>query len=412
MKPLKFHRVLFGAVTRTVLVFAAAAPAFGDSLHRLYTFEEGSPGATAAEVIDSLGDPPHLLPAFGDAYLAFDSHIAGSNDSVPIGQPVQTWINANVDPTPSMTAPFAGTEPTFVDVSDGSALDSPSLGSSVALDFSGAQALQGPGFKDSYVELEAYNNNDPAATNTNVLTTYFTFSQAWVYPDSAGQGTAQVVWAIGRENGGARITSDGFWTLTSLGSATGAEADIPVVFDEWTHVAVARGGGSATLYVNGAVASTANGFFGAFGDEVTLGTESTFFEIFDGKVDSFGVGGNHDGSFVPFDDIDYFEDLGILPPTGVAGDVDQDGDADQDDYLIWSANVGFSNNFGFGDVTTLLKGDLDDNGRVDAFDFFEIASAVEAAGGSLTLVAAAPEPSSLALTAAAALALVRRRRKR
>lgn len=374
-------------------IFVSTASA--DSRTRRYDFEEGVVGNVASTVEDKIDT--HLIPAFG-TFFGFDHLVLGTNDPVPPGQPLKTYIDA-IDPTPALTtAPGATNGGTFV------ASDSPAPGSTVALQFDGmSQALQGPAFRDSYVDQAAYNSNAPAGGN--LATTFFQLSQAWVYPSSAGQGTEQVVWAIGEENGGVRITSDGFWQLTAVGGATIGNSTAQVAFDQWTHIAVNRGGGNAQLRVNGTLAATASGSFGKWGDYVTLGADEDLEFLFNGRVDNFDIGGNHDGSFVVFDDLMFFSDLGISAPTGVPGDVDQDGDADQDDYEIWSANAGFNNTFGAGDVTTLIKGDLNNDGRVDFFDFKIIANAVAAGGGTLDLSSGnVPEPSALMLVACAAAA--------
>jgi hypothetical protein len=375
-----------------------------DSRTRHYDFEEGTANTAASTVDDKLNT--HLVPAFG-TFFGFDFVVPGTNDAVPAGQPLKTYIDA-IDPTPALTtAPGATNGGMFV------ASDSPAPSSTVALQFDGSsQALQGPGFRDSFVDQAAYNSNAPAAGG-NLATTFFQLSQAWVYPSSAGQGTDQVVWAIGEENGGVQITADGFWQLTAVGGATISATNAQVAFDQWTHIAVSRGGGGATLRVNGSTAATASGSFGKWGDFVTLGGNEDLSLLFNGKVDNFDVGGNHDGSFVAFEDLTFYSDLGIPAPTNVLGDVDQDGDADQDDYNIWSANAGFNNTFGLGDVSTLVKGDLNNDGRVDFFDFTEIATAVAAGGGSLDLSSGnVPEPHSLALAAGAALAWGAGRRRR
>jgi hypothetical protein len=175
---------------------------------------------------------------------------------------------------------------------------------------------------------------------------------------------------------------------------------------------VSRGGGGATLRVNGSVAATASGSFGKWGDFVTLGADEDLALLFNGKVDNFDIGGNHDGGFVAFEDLTFFSDLGIPQPTGIPGDVDQDGDADQDDYNIWAMNAGFNNTFGVGDVTTLVKGDVNNDGRIDFFDFTQISTAVAAGGGSLVLSGGVPEPHTLVLAIFAALACGVRRKQR
>lgn len=379
--------------------------ASADSRTRRYDLEEGTANAIATTVDDKFNT--HLVPAFGTFY-GFDYVVPGTNDAVPAGQPLKTYIDA-IDPTPALTtAPGATNGGKFV------ASNSPAPGSTIAIEFDGlTQALQGAGYRDSFVDQAAYNSNAPASGD-NLATTFFQLSQAWVYPSSAGQGTEQVVWAVGDENGGLRITPDGFWQLTAVGGATISASNAQVAFDQWTHIAVSRGGGGATLRVNGSTAATASGSFGKWGDFVTLGGNEDLSLLFNGKVDNFDIGGNHDGGFVAFEDLTFYSDLGIPAPTNVLGDVDQDGDADQADYVIWSTNAGFNNTFGLGDVTTLVKGDLNNDGRVDFFDFTEIADAVTAGGGSLDLsLGNVPEPHTLALVACAAVAAsIGRRRQR
>jgi hypothetical protein len=91
---------------------------------------------------------------------------------------------------------------------------------------------------------------------------------------------------------------------------------------------------------------------------------------------------------------------GLLP-----GDVDGNGLVDRDDYLIWNANVGYSNGAGRGTLATLALGDVDQDGDVDLGDFSLIA---EHAGPNVSL----PEPASLTLLALAiaGLAAIRQHR--
>jgi hypothetical protein len=407
----------FLALLTLAAAMMTASPASAVGLHRLYNFEDGTPGATADMAIDTIADS-HLIPASpnlfgGTPVYAFDHNVPTTNDAVPGDEPLQSWITANVNPTPPLEVPDGAAGPTVVDVSDGMPMDSPSaIGTSTrALSFDGStQVLQGAAFHDAYVVQEAYDTDALAAGN--IGNTFFNFSQAWVYPNSAGQGTQQTVWSIGDENGGVQVSSSGFWELTALGGAVATSSLAAVAFDDWTHIAVTRTGGGATLYVNGSVAATAAGSFGKWGDFVTLGGDEDFFELLNGMVDDFSVGGVYDASFNAFNDVAFFEDTGQPQPTGVPGDVDQDGDADIDDYLIWSDNVGFNNGLGTGDVTTLTLGDVDFNGRVDFFDFTQIAAGAAAAGNALDLSSiGVPEPATATFVALGALAglLIRRR---
>jgi hypothetical protein len=179
-----------------------------------------------------------------------------------------------------------------------------------------------------------------------------------------------------------------------------------VAFGEWTHLAVLRTGGAGSLYVNGSVAATANGFFNTWPADITLGSDSNSAEPFAGVIDNFSTVGTAGFGVVVSTDLDVFADLGLATPSGVAGDVDQDGDADQTDYNIWSTNAGFDTEFGQGDLTTLIRGDVDQNGKVDFFDFRIIAGAAAAAGATLSLADnAVPEPASALLLMAGLLAV-------
>jgi hypothetical protein len=244
-------------------------------------------------------------------------------------------------------------------------------------------------------------NNEPSS-GSNTSTSFAVLSQAWVRPDPAASGTSQVVWAVGSEMGGVRITPGGFWELTSLGPPGDATSTRSVSFGDWTHLAVLRTGGAGSLYVNGTVAATANGFFNAFANEVVLGADAALGEPFSGVVDNFSTVGTAGFGITISTDLDVFADLGLPQPSDVAGDVDQDGDADQADYNVWSANAGFNNNFGQGDLTTLIKGDLDQNGKVDFFDFRIISR--HAAANGVAISAAVPEPAAAVLLAIGATA--------
>jgi hypothetical protein len=231
-------------------------------------------------------------------------------------------------------------------------------------------------------------------------------SQAWVLPDSQGLGAAQVVWGLGTDNGGVGITENGFWELIAGGSAGSKTSTSAVEFDSWVHVAVLRGGNGASLYLDGSLAATNSGFWNVTG-ELTVGAGPNGDNPFHGALDEFAISlqSNDNPSFDQFSDIRYF---GPDVISHVPGDVDQDGDADRDDYLIWSQNIGFDNTLGQGDLSTLFRGDVDQNGRVNFFDFDIILH--EAAAAGITI--AVPEPSvgilAIAMMAGFIYALIRR----
>lgn len=235
---------------------------------------------------------------------------------------------------------------------------------------------------------------------------FSTLSQGWIKPSSEGEGLAQVVWAVGNDNGGVGITEEGFWQLNSGGNAGSLPTDTPVEFDEWAHVAVYRTGNNGTLYLNGSVIGRNDGFWNAPGTFV-LGAGPTLEDAFAGAIDDFKISGFGDSSF------DAVVDIMFLDPddlSGVLGDVTQDGIVDQADYDQWSANVGFNNDQGVGDVSTLFRGDVDQNGRVDFYDFQIIRDLAAESANAITI----PEPSTglMAMFAVLGGMLFRRSRRR
>ncbi len=231
-------------------------------------------------------------------------------------------------------------------------------------------------------------------------------SQGWIMPSSDGEGFPQTVWALGSDNGGVGITEDGFWQLNSGGSAGSRVSDVAVEFDEWNHLAVLRGGNNGTLYLNGEVIARNDGFWNAPG-EFYLGVGPTEEDPFQGAIDDFTISGFQDGSFDPVIDIMFLDPSSL---TGILGDVDQDGLVGQTDYDAWSNNVGFNNGLGVGDVGTLFRGDVDQNGIVNFFDFQIIRTEAVAAGNAIAI----PEPAShwLLMSASLGLLLLRRNRTR
>lgn len=231
-------------------------------------------------------------------------------------------------------------------------------------------------------------------------------SQGWINPSAEGEGLPQTVWALGTDNGGVGITEDGFWQLNSGGPAGSTASTAPVEFGEWVHVAVLRGGNGGTMYLNGSVVVTNDGFWNGPG-EFFLGAGPGEENPFVGIVDDFMISGFGDGSFDPIADIKFLDPSDV---SGVLGDVDQNGSVDQSDYDLWSQNVGFNNELGVGDFTTLVRGDVDQNGIVNFFDFNVIRTEASANGNLI----AVPEPSAVLLSISMifCLALTRSRVRR
>ncbi len=259
---------------------------------------------------------------------------------------------------------------------------------SLAIDFTGGDLLSSGAF-------------DPRNFNT-----FSALSQGWVKPDPAGQDVDQSLWSLGNDNGGVGITADGFWLLRAVSAVPDTVSDAEVAFDEWTHVAVFRGGNGASLFVNGELVATGDNFWNGVGP-VSVGAGADGENPYVGLIDDFNIAGFSDFVFDEVSDIDFFDPDNF---SGVLGDVDQNAIVDLDDYLIWSENVGFDNEQGAGDVVSLLRGDVDGNGRINYFDFEVIREQAEIGGNALILV---PEPAGGVLFATGiGLVVLRLRRRR
>ncbi|MFO0912099.1 MAG: LamG-like jellyroll fold domain-containing protein [Pirellulales bacterium] len=263
----------------------------------------------------------------------------------------------------------------------------------------GGLALQFDGVND-FMSASPFDPRDMAANRQQ----YNALSQAWVKPSLAGKGKQQVVWQLGSDNGSVGITAAGFWQVIPGGSAETKTTKIPVAFDEWTHIAILRTGNDGRIYIGGGLSEVSAGFWNGPGTQ-TLGGNLTGAQNFQGIIDDFNIAGFPDAKFDPATDLDIFK--GLL--TGVNGDIVQDGVLDVKDYQEWSKNAGYDNKLGAGDPFTLLKGDIDRNGRVNYFDLDLLIQYAQAAGTPLPELL--PEPAGAAGLLIGLLAVCHRRRR-
>lgn len=469
----KRQRVVNPLLGIACLAIAAtiAATVHGAVPSRHYDFEEGVAGISALSADDIVTE--WLFPGPEGIWPEghFWAEVAGGEARpLPSGNLVDSLTDvALIAPALEPRQGVAN----YVDVSNGSAMDSPAVGSQLALGFDGSafydDADTGSGSRGVYVNATAFENNDPVAGGDggNTSESFNLITQAWVRPSSDGIEIPQTVWQAGGEQGSVNITENGFWEFRDLSSVGDLNPNIPVEFDAWTHLGVRRGGNGAEVFINGVhVAgdfdpSPAN-WFGTFASLITLGGDASSSNGFIGLVDDFKVMGTADLSWDPLLDLDFWDtgeepvrcdfdgdgacditDLDALLYDGQSQqsldpyDLNSDGVVDLADRDEWYTSASAENgvelvpgdtnldgmvvasdlndlgtNWQRADATSVAQGDFNGDGRVAAADLNEIGLFWQHGAAAAADAAAVPEPSGcLALLAAMTLwfATVRRR---
>jgi Concanavalin A-like lectin/glucanases superfamily len=366
---------------------------------RHYNFEQGTAGGTTTTAADVI--PNLTIAGTGPRVGLLWVEVPGPSPRPLPGGPLQDAVAMSGLTTPELAASFGSA--TYANVANGSALDSPAVGSRLALRFDGTalfdDSVSAPGSRGVFVDAAAYANNDDVAGGGNTFENFSLITQAWVRPDAAGMGTYQTVYQAGGEQGSINITTDGFWEAANLGSVGLLTTTIPVAFDQWTHVGIFRGGNGAELYINGVlVAGNRNPdppqFFGAFAGIIAVGGDELGSNGYRGLIDDFKVMGTADGAVNPRLDMDYWDriiscdfnndtacnvaDLNLMLQQGPIGpgvavtagqneiyDLNEDGTIDTADRNSWLAGAATQNGLG----SPYKVGDANLDGVVDGSDF-------------------------------------------
>lgn len=460
-------------VASTVLaVTTLVSSSFGAVATRFYDFEEGAAGSTTTVVDDITTD--FLFQSDSDA-LWGTGHFwievsAATPRPLPDGGLSVSVLESALEAPALEAVEGLGT---YEDVSDGTAFDSPAIGSQLALRFDGDGYFNDEntagGSRGVYVEVNAFTNDEPmvkgSGADGNTAESFNLITQGWAYPTSDGEGIAQTIWRAGNEQGSVNITPDGFWEFRDLGSVGTLNPGVPVDFDNWTHFGIRRGGNGAEVFINGELAdgninpNPAN-WFNTFASVITLGGNGEGTDGFVGLVDDFQVMGTADVSWDPMVDLDFWAqdtterpacdldgngscelaDLDILLYEGISSqsanfDLNSDGVVDVADRNEWlsitSAEAGtqfvagdanldgqviasdlniLGTNWGRTDATSVAQGDFNGDGKVDATDLNEVGLNWQFGAPAAAAPAAVPEPGGMALLAPLAFLLFVRRK--
>jgi hypothetical protein len=264
--------------------------------------------------------------------------------------------------------------------------------------------------------------------------------QLWVYPNSTASTVNQ--WIVrDTQQHGMGINNQGEWQLSY--NNTTVDSNTPVTFNQWHHVMVAMPASlpnREVLYVNGVgvaarqsnytTSDAANAFSLVVGADTgdtapTLGDSDRFKGVAD-ELEMFVWGSTYDANTNTVTNLGQFSfatdnAYAASHLTGVAGDVNQSGGVTQADVDAFVSNWQFQklvNNVQVGDLTTILKGDLNFDGITNLSDMAMLRAAIagSGSGSSFDLTAlnnlSVPEPGTYLLGAmalAGLMATVRRK---
>jgi hypothetical protein len=259
--------------------------------------------------------------------------------------------------------------------------------------------------------------------------------QLWVYPKS---GAANQWIVRDTQQHGVGINNQGEWQLSY--NNTTIDSNVAVSLNQWSHVMNAMPSSlpnREVMYVNGvAVAARQSNYtqgtafsltVGAdTGDTVPTNGDSDRFNGVADELEMFVWGSTYDANTNTVTNLGQFSfaadnAYAATHLTGVAGDVNQSGTFTQADVNDFVTNWLFQktvNGVQVGDMTTILKGDLNFDGITDLNDMVILRTVIAGAGSgsSFDLTAlnnlSVPEPATWSIGAASLAGLLSALRRR
>ena len=323
-----YNSTMWSAVAAVVAVALMSSHAEALQKFRFYRMGEDdgdvAAGQTAADTLDGQASPDFKQDGTpgGDGtrsgqYNEFVDLVGGNATYVSPGRPI--WNES------------AGAYTDFVD-------------GSLALSFDGVDDV----YTDNGLQF------DPRDFGS-----FSTLSQGWFRPHADGMGRKQNIYSLGNEQGGVGISEDGRWSLffngNDVASPVPAEGtdNGAVAFGEWTHVAVARFGNGAQMWVNGNAVAEADGFWGG-AQQMVVGNKFNFSAEenthYHGDIDDLNVASFAQvlaPAFDEFRDIDFLAQQCSSP---FSADFNCDSVVDQADYDAWSSGALNDNKLGTGGI--------------------------------------------------------------
>jgi hypothetical protein len=246
-----------------------------------FTFSKATLNVTASSPSVTFGDP---IPTISPTYSGFVNSENASSSSFSTG----------------LTAPNCSTSYTTSSVPGSAPATSCSGGSATNYTFnfvSGSVIIVNPSSSDKDQALTLNGTNQYASTPDNsALDIAGNFSgEAWVYPtSSSASGTVFGKWSAYMLQ-----AKNGFWYywLQGTSSWTGINTGIPVVADQWNHVAITRAASSnqVKFYLNGKLVNTGTadsvgtGSINNSNAPLIVGSHNANAEYFQGSIDEVKI---------------------------------------------------------------------------------------------------------------------------